>query len=155
MNRFKTAFAAIVSLISVVAIGQNSSQETILKDTIQIQKLEGSLLLTPVKASDTLEMVTYPEVDTYDQRFQDLLYNHDGFDYLFDKNIANIDSLDVTDVALSTDTLKARLQRINQSTPFQIDYNPILENLIKKKLKYNKVYLERIMTLSDYYFPLF
>lgn len=56
---------------------------------------------------------------------------------------------------LPTDTLKKRLKRLNAKTPFRIEYNPILENVIKSYLKRNKKGMERLMALSSYYFPLF
>ncbi|WP_241234674.1 LysM peptidoglycan-binding domain-containing protein [Nonlabens ponticola] len=108
--------------------------------------------IDPLQSLDSLVMKNYEEVDRFDQAYMDMLYDHDGYEYLF----KNIDSLpNVGDSTLSTDTLKARLQRINERTPFNIEYNPILEQLIKKQLTYKRVYLERIMTLSDYYFPMF
>ena len=128
--------------------------ESVKKDTLQVKMLEGELVIAPATASDSLGLISYPEVDAYDQSFLDQLYNHDGFDYMFDDHELDDEDL-MLDQTLSTDTLKARLKRINESTPFQIDYNPILEQLIKKKLGYKRVNLERIMTLSDYYFPLF
>jgi membrane-bound lytic murein transglycosylase D len=56
---------------------------------------------------------------------------------------------------LSSDTLRARLQELDSKTPFHISYNPALETLIKKRLKQRKVHYERLMKLSQYYFPLF
>ncbi|NJW51985.1 lytic transglycosylase domain-containing protein [Salinimicrobium oceani] len=56
---------------------------------------------------------------------------------------------------LPTDTLKMRLQRLNAKTPFNVEYNPLLENVIKSYLKRNKKGMERLMALSTYYFPLF
>lgn len=56
---------------------------------------------------------------------------------------------------LSSDTLRARLQELDSKTPFHISYNPALETLIKKRLKQRKVLYERLMKLSQYYFPLF
>lgn len=56
---------------------------------------------------------------------------------------------------LPTDTLKLRLERLNAKTPFNIEYNPLLENVIKSYLKRNKKGMERLMALSTYYFPLF
>lgn len=154
MNRIKKGIVCILSISGFVTMAQKESIEPVLPDTVQIRELEGSLQIVPVKVSDTLGFVIYPEADELDEKLMNLLYAHEGFDYMFDDETEVSDS-DLMDVELSTDTLKARLKKINESTPFQIDYNPILENLIKKKLKYNKVYLERIMTLSDYYFPLF
>jgi membrane-bound lytic murein transglycosylase D len=56
---------------------------------------------------------------------------------------------------LDSTTFKQRLAILNAETPFKINYNPILHELIKKKLSYKRIYMERIMTLSDYYFPMF
>lgn len=63
--------------------------------------------------------------------------------------------LKVTYRDLPTDTLKKRLKELNAKTPFNIEYNPILENVIKSYLKRNKKSMERLMALSSYYFPLF
>ncbi|MHA6278981.1 lytic transglycosylase domain-containing protein [Salinimicrobium sp. CAU 1759] len=56
---------------------------------------------------------------------------------------------------LPTDTLKLRLEKLNAKTPFNVEYNPLLENVIKSYLKRNKKGMERLMALSTYYFPLF
>ncbi|SCY33194.1 membrane-bound lytic murein transglycosylase D [Nonlabens sp. Hel1_33_55] len=154
MNRIKKGLLFVLGGSLSIAVAQQPSIEPVLNDTIQIQTLEGNVEIKPVKVSDTLGMASYPDADVYDERFQELLYSHDGFDYMFERE-NELKDFDLTDVELSTDTLKARLKRMNQGTPFQIDYNPVLETLIKKKLKYSRVYLERIMTLSDYYFPMF
>lgn len=56
---------------------------------------------------------------------------------------------------LPTDTLKSRLERLNAKTPFNIEYNPSLESVIKSYLKNRKKHLETLMALSEYYFPMF
>jgi membrane-bound lytic murein transglycosylase D len=56
---------------------------------------------------------------------------------------------------LPTDTLKKRLKVLNAKTPFNIEYNPSLESVIKSYLKNRKQSLERLMALSEYYFPMF
>jgi membrane-bound lytic murein transglycosylase D len=104
--------------------------------------------------STVIRLKTYPEVDKFDEYLLKELYNNDLYDYMHDE-IIQMDYSEIVDQKLETDTLKARLKRINEETPFQIDYNPILEKLINKKLSYKRVYLERLMTLSDYYFPMF
>ncbi|WP_317196460.1 lytic transglycosylase domain-containing protein [Robertkochia flava] len=58
-------------------------------------------------------------------------------------------------MVLPTDTLKARLELLNQKTPFHIEYNPILESVINNYLKNRKKQLTRLIALSKYYFPLF
>jgi membrane-bound lytic murein transglycosylase D len=97
---------------------------------------------------------THPQADLFDDNLLNELYNNDLYDYMHDE-IVNMDYSEAIALKLETDTLKARLKRINEESPFQIDYNPILENLINKKLSYKRVYMERLMTLSDYYFPIF
>ena len=56
---------------------------------------------------------------------------------------------------LPTDTLKARLERLNAKTPFNIEYNPSLESVIRRFLKRRKKSMERLMKVSQYYFPMF
>jgi membrane-bound lytic murein transglycosylase D len=153
MTRISTTIALIIGIFAGIA-QESPRVKPVKQDTLQLKMLEGELVVAPVTASDTLGFISYPGVDVYDQEFLDLLYNHDGFDYMFDDLKESGDELPL-DRDLPTDTLKARLMRINESTPFQIDYNPVLEQMIKKKLTYKRVNLERIMTLSDYYFPMF
>ena len=77
---------------------------------------------------------------------------------LYDTNkyfIKDIDKKNVSDVNLSTKTLKERLQKINAKTPFHIAYNPALEKVIKSYLKYHKRYYPTLMAKAAYYFPMF
>ena len=56
---------------------------------------------------------------------------------------------------LSTEVLKARLAALNAKTPFNVEYNPILEDLIKRFLKSRSKVVSGLMAKSRYYFPLF
>lgn len=56
---------------------------------------------------------------------------------------------------LPTELLKQRLKEMDAKSPFNIEYNPGLENLIKNFLKNRKRSYERLMALSEYYFPMF
>ncbi len=58
-------------------------------------------------------------------------------------------------VDLPTDTLKQRLERLNDRTPFNVEYNPALESVVKRYLKRHKPTMERLMGVSEFYFPLF
>ena len=44
---------------------------------------------------------------------------------------------------------------MNQKTPFNIAYNPSLENVIKSFLVRKRGLIERMLTISQFYFPLF
>lgn len=77
---------------------------------------------------------------------------------LFDTIYTDISTMEferVSEVVLPTDTLKARLERLNQKTPFHIEYNPTLESVINNYLKHRKKHLTKLIALSKYYFPLF
>ncbi|SHI67642.1 membrane-bound lytic murein transglycosylase D [Mesonia phycicola] len=63
--------------------------------------------------------------------------------------------LDTINKAVSTDTLKARLARLDAKTPFNVTYNESLESVIQYYLKRNKKGMESLMSLSHYYFPMF
>lgn len=56
---------------------------------------------------------------------------------------------------LSTEVLKQRLAELNARTPFNVEYNPSLESVIKGYLKNRRRTMAKLMALSDYYFPMF
>lgn len=70
-------------------------------------------------------------------------------------DIKNINIDEKVDFELSTELLKSRLAAMDAKSPFNIEYNPGLENIIKSFLKNRKKSFERLMAISEYYFPLF
>lgn len=56
---------------------------------------------------------------------------------------------------LSTALFKERLKKLDEKSPFNIEYNPGLENIVKAWLKNRKNSFERLMAVSEYYFPMF
>jgi membrane-bound lytic murein transglycosylase D len=70
-------------------------------------------------------------------------------------DIENINMDTKVDYELSTELLKSRLEAMNAKSPFKIEYNQSLENVIKSFLKYRKHSFERLMAISEYYFPMF
>lgn len=90
----------------------------------------------------------------YDKKWIEELYSNSLFDTIY-RDVTNL-KYDVVDYPeLTTDTLKARLERLNARTPFNVEYNPGLENVIKSFLKRRHQSFERLMGLSHYYFPMF
>jgi membrane-bound lytic murein transglycosylase D len=73
----------------------------------------------------------------------------------FTEDIQTINIDEKVDYELPTDLLKARLQEMDEKSPFHIEYNQGLENIIKSFLKNRKRSFERLMAVSEYYFPLF
>jgi membrane-bound lytic murein transglycosylase D len=89
-----------------------------------------------------------------DQKWLDELYSSSLYDTIY-KSVSDLKYDEVYYPELSTDTLKARLKRLNARTPFNVEYNPSLESVIKSYLKNRRQTLERLMALSEYYFPTF
>lgn len=71
------------------------------------------------------------------------------------KDIQTINKDVTVDQELPTELLKQRLQVMNEKSPFEIEYNQGLENIIKSFLKNRKKSFSRLMALSEYYFPIF
>jgi membrane-bound lytic murein transglycosylase D len=82
------------------------------------------------------------------------LANLDAFNTI-SEDIKSINIDEKVDYELSTDLLKSRLAAMDAKSPFNIEYNVGLENIIKLFLKNRKKAFERLMAVSEYYFPLF
>ena len=82
------------------------------------------------------------------------LANLDLYNNITD-DIKNINIDEKVDYELPTELLKERLAAMDAKSPFNIEYNQGLENIIKSFLKYRKKSFERLMAVSEYYFPLF
>nr|WP_297308791.1 lytic transglycosylase domain-containing protein [uncultured Flavobacterium sp.] len=89
-----------------------------------------------------------------DKKWINELLNEDMFtDMETDINSVYLDE----DVAynLPTDVLKTRLAQLDKKYPFDIKYSPTLEKVIKNFLKNRSKSFERLMGVSEYYFPMF
>ena len=82
------------------------------------------------------------------------LTNLDLFNDISD-DIKNINIDEKVDYELPTELLKQRLAAMDAKSPFNIEYNPGLENIIKSFLKNRKKSFGRLMAISEYYFPMF
>ena len=70
-------------------------------------------------------------------------------------DIKNINIDEKVEYELPTELLKERLKKMDEKSPFNIEYNVGLENVIKSFLKNRKRAFERLMGVSQFYFPLF
>jgi len=135
-------------------------------EQMEIMDAETDLKDNPLVFSKKGEKAEYKLIDNplaakYDSLWMKELYESAA---LFDEMYEEVSTLDVEDKTedeevytydLPTDTLKARLARLNQKTPFNIAYNPSLENVIKSFLTRKRGLMERMLTISQFYFPLF
>ena len=112
----------------------------------------------PIKVSylDSIKatFVNYNVASTVDSLWINELNNDDLYKDITE-NIATIDLNQSVDYELPTDLLKQRLAEMDAKSPFNIEYNVGLENIIKSFLKNRRKSFERLMGLSEYYFPLF
>ncbi|MFO7720958.1 MAG: LysM peptidoglycan-binding domain-containing protein [Gillisia sp.] len=106
------------------------------------------------KVDDLSKFQDLPKAAVIDSVWKVELLNSDLFETM-QREIREQDYSEVVYKELPTDTLKARLAKLNARTPFNVEYNPILESVIKSYLKRNKKSMERLMALSEYYFPMF
>ncbi|OYX28455.1 MAG: lytic transglycosylase [Flavobacteriales bacterium 32-35-8] len=89
-----------------------------------------------------------------DKKWLEDLYSNTLFDTIYE-SVAELSIENVEYPELPTDTLKARLKELDARTPFNVEYNPALESVIKSYLKNRRETLQKLITLSAYYFPMF
>ena len=108
-----------------------------------------------VKGQKKYDLKDYPAAAKFDSLWMKELYDSSS---LFDSIYQDITALEIDSVYhfnVDTDTLKARLEILNQKTPFNIVYNPSLENVIRYFLTRKRDMMNRMLTISQFYFPLF
>ena len=101
---------------------------------------------------ETLNIASLTKIDSLWMRE---LYNNSLYDTIYKLVTDPIPDTPITYNELPTDTLKNRLKTLNERTPFNIEYNPDLERVIKRYLKQQKEPFEKLMGLSHFFFPLF
>jgi membrane-bound lytic murein transglycosylase D len=167
-QRLKIAvFAAMLSLAPYLSAQQDSTQEEE-KDSIMLQeeeegviavsniKIDGQLMALETHEDGKFKLRDLEEAWRYDSLWLNELHSNAELfsDMLLEvQNGPGQDSIFVVD--LPTDTLKARLARMNEKTPFNITYNSSLESVIKSFLTRRRDLMQRMMTASQFYFPLF
>ncbi len=107
------------------------------------------------KDSTQIFLGDYHEARKIDSLWKSKLLNSDLYETM-SESVLVAGSLDsVTYKEIPTDTLKARLAKINAKTPFRVEYNPSLESVINYYIKRRKESVEKLLSLSQYYFPMF
>lgn len=168
----KYIFTLSILFVSVGSFAQETPEKRVEKANFRVQIFEkpssSEIILTEpdpefrdklpisalIKDSVAVNLQDLPRAAEIDSLWKLQLLNSSLFDTI-QKSIHEQDYSDVVYKDLPTDTLKARLEKLNSRTPFNIEYNPILESVIKSYLKRNKYAMENLMALSDYYFPMF
>lgn len=147
MNK-KRAVSFILSLFGFAAFAQESAVTEQYITTEPVIKLS---YLDSLKST----FVRHPDLACVDSLWMQELANPDLFQAMQD-DIKKINPDEDVDYAnLSTETLKKRLAEMDSKSPFNIEYSKGLENIIKSYLKNRPRSYERLMAISEYYFPMF
>jgi membrane-bound lytic murein transglycosylase D len=133
-------------------VGSNSKVSDTLIDGKSLKN--GKVIPVELDTLNIKNLKDFPEAAELDQKWLEELYSNSLYDTIY-KSVTELTYEPVDYPELSTDTLKARLKRLNARTPFNVEYNPSLESVIKRYLKHRRTSLERLMGLSHFYFPMF
>jgi len=158
MNLRFIALTFFLCFVCGLVISQDNTLQTTLptKDTIIDGKIVSkSAMISPLADSLALQALEdyQPAIDM-DLKWIQELYSNSLFDSIYD-SVTEMSFESVEYPELPTDTLKARLEALSSKTPFNVEYNPSLESVIKSYLKNRRELLERLMGLSEFYFPMF
>ncbi len=151
-------FATIVtwSYAQEVAEIDENQQETSSESTeLSIEKADSlESKITIEKVDGKFRLLDHSLAAKIDSLWLKELYDNSLFDTIVE-TVTELDYQNVEYKELPTDVLKSRLAALNQKTPFNVEYNPELESVIKNFLKNKRGFLERTMLKSQYYFPMF
>ncbi len=156
-----TAFSQeeILNTDTISVTKETLPQSTIqITDTIITQEAVGDFI-SPVVNTITKDSLIFNFQDNLTAKKADSLWIEELFSSrLFEQIYNDITSDTVAPVEykeLPTEVLKQRLEALNAKTPFNVEYNPSLEKMIKHYLKNRRKSITQLLALSEYYFPMF
>lgn len=125
------------------------------KDGAFITAPDETLALFKTKDAKHYQLEDHKQAAKYDSLWmKQLIANNALFDQMY-AEVQQEDTITVATLNLNVDTLKLRLERLNRKTPFNVSYNASLESVIKSFLTKRRGLMERMLTSSQFYFPLF
>lgn len=139
----KTILYAML-LLSLYSFGQEHAEREI---NIQLPKVS---YLDSLKAT----FINHSTSNCIDERWVAELANIELSENMF-SDISEINFDTEVSYSLSSEVVKKRLAKLDARSPFNMEYNPALENTIKTFLKNRTKAFERLMAISEYYFPMF
>lgn len=145
MSKKKT-LSFVFALVSFATFAQESAQ-TDISPVAPVVKVS---FLDSIKSTFT----RHSDMACVDSIWVKELANQDLFENMQDDLKRVNPDVDV-DYNLSTELLKERLAKMDAKSPFNIEYSKGLENIIKSYLKNRPRSYERLMAISEYYFPMF
>lgn len=148
----------LVFLTFLLFINVGFSQKK--KDSLKLQKIEDSKELISISdtlfqaKTDSLSIKIHKEATLIDSLWLNELIKSPLYDTI--QYVLKDDEILITELEeLPTDLLKERLTILNSKTPFNIEYNPQLEQIIKTYLKRRKTSFSGLLEKARYFFPMF
>lgn len=165
MNSLRFVFTVILGALHVNAgLAQMPVQESMqpvinaagkMAVPLPDQELSGKIGLKAAGDKSPLLLEDLELAYTYDSLWiAELNKNQDLFKEM-QGMIVSESNAELHDFSIPTDTLKARLERLNQQTPLTIEYNASLERVINTFLSQKTDLMERMLATSEFYFPMF
>ncbi|WP_083191782.1 lytic transglycosylase domain-containing protein [Formosa haliotis] len=181
---FYLAFLQVTCFYAQDSLAVKASQDSLVvnrtQDTLALKPVEARLTEDMLRSGEVYVVDTIIDGQTYykpgvkpaidslsiknmedqaysakvDQLWIEELYNNNLYDSIY-QSVSELTYDDVEYPELNTDTLKKRLLELDAKTPFNVAYNPALESVIKSYLKRRRQSLQKLMVLSEYYFPMF
>ncbi|UMB59683.1 LysM peptidoglycan-binding domain-containing protein [Lutibacter sp. A80] len=152
-----------IALLLYFSVGFSQIKSDTIKlepDTIKLQSFEDSKVLFSngdtllLKNTDTLGFKEHVEATLIDSLWLHELIKSPLYDTI--QYVLKDDEILITELEeLPTELLKERLALLDSKTPFHIEYNPELEQIIKTYLKRRKSSFSTLMERARFYFPLF
>ncbi|WP_445383569.1 LysM peptidoglycan-binding domain-containing protein [Robiginitalea sp. IMCC43444] len=140
-----------------VPAGKSAGSE---KDSLLSKGNQKLIIDAPVielERRDSLALIDLEAASRYDSLWLvELFASGQSFPEMFaGVQQAGTDTITPLKQLVDTETLKARLVLLNKKTPFNIEYNPSIEGVINSFLIQKKDLMQRMLTASQFYFPLF
>jgi membrane-bound lytic murein transglycosylase D len=135
------------SLLTFVCFAQQTKEDP--------SASKDSVSLHTAISKDSLQLNTVVAPAMIDSLWMKTLYSSPLFEELPKTADLQAKTAPDLDLLLPTALLKERLELLNQQTPFNLEYNPVLERLIHSYLKKRSKYYPKMMARALYYFPLF
>ncbi len=139
-----------ISALLLAACCSMYAQQSSINDSVSIKQEVKISFLDSIKKTFVKDQIA----SCIDSLWMKELTNLDGYNNMIG-DIKNVNVDEKVDFELPTELLKERLKRMDEKSPFNIEYNIGLENVIKSFLKNRKKGFERLMGISQFYFPIF
>lgn len=163
MRRYFTLVFCLTLSISYAqeaVINENTEPIKTEKDSIldastiaELRIIDTVKIDTTLLAGQTIALIDHIEVSEFDKKWLESWKNNVIDSSLIIKPEDTIGKVVIEN--FTTEQLKERIAYLDSQTPFNFEYNPSLEKIIKHYLKNRQQTLANLMGKAKYYFPMF